>query len=59
MRKVIKHGKYGQEEETNNIPYVKCPECGTKIYYRVGFPMVVICKCECEFSFDDEDIEWL
>ena len=58
MRKVIKHGKYYQGRETDGIPYVKCPECGTRLFYCFGFPMFMVCKCECQFNFEEEDLEF-
>ena len=66
MRKVIKHGQFYQEKKKiAGIPYVECPECGSRIDIDLDYldysedyysAWLVQCKCECRFSFEEEDI---
>lgn len=61
MRKVVKHGRFYQEKKKMaGIPYVKCPECDCRIDVDLDYVLdcnaVVHCKCECEFSVEEEDI---
>lgn len=58
MRKVIKHGKhYNKEQMINYTTYVNCPECNLKVYCDLRFPKLLICKCGCEFEFENEDVK--
>ena len=63
MRQVIKHGKHYKEkdykEKADYITRVRCPECNLKIHCDLDYPRLLVCKCGCEFRFEDEDVEIL
>lgn len=60
MIKVVKHGQFYQEKKKiTGIPYVKCPECNSRIFCDLDYPKLLICECGCEFEFEYEDVEYL